>query len=721
MISLLAQIGAQVSAAMEAAFGEAVRGAAPLVRLAGDPKFGDYQSNVAMGLAKKLGAKPRDVAARIVEQLAASPSAGAMLDDAEVAGPGFINLRLADAFITRSLESIPAAGSEDRLGIDIVNEADRRTVVIDYSSPNVAKEMHVGHLRTTVIGDTIARVIAFQGHRVIRQNHLGDWGTQFGMVILAYWHLCMAKHRQETPADFRRLTDELGAADAAARLRLLKQRCAIHQENLRRDPDGSREFHPYLKDLRPRFEDLLPMYKYVSTVESAAKGIDDPELMITDPITGERTHLSEVSKRVAAILQGKTARPNDQELEAWRKAKAATLEECNRIYRRLGVLLCDEDACGESFYNALLPGVVEELQAVLRTTEGQEAEIRAICREDRGAVCVFFEKADGSPVFKGPTGDPLPMLIRKSDGASLYATTDLAAILYRVSHSEHHPIALRTESLRQTLGAEPYHGGLGADRVIYVVGAPQKMHFQMLFATARALGWTKKPGATVALEHVSFGSVLGEDRRMLRTRSGESVKLKDLLSEAVRRAEDQLRRTEADPEKRRGFPDDEVRRIAETVGIGAVKYADLSQNRNTDYVFNWEKMLSLQGNTAPYLMYAYARIRSIYRKGQEATPLDAQPAETPIGLQHAAERDLAFTLLRLAEVIDTCAETLLPNGLCEYLYNLAGRFMVFYESCPVLRAADDRTRASRLRLCDLTARALHIGLDLLGIGTLERM
>ncbi|MBK8268002.1 MAG: arginine--tRNA ligase [Planctomycetes bacterium] len=309
------------------------------------------------------------------------------------------------------------------------------------------------------------------------------------------------------------------------------------------------------------------------------------------------------------------------------------------------------------------------------------------------------------------------MIIQKSDGASLYATTDLAAALFRCAHPTKHPVDLKTPALADMLAK--LGGGLGADRVIYHVGSPQKLHFDMLFPAVHALGWSRKPdGTRTLLEHVSFGSVLGEDRKMLRTRSGDSVKLKELLEEAVDRAEKQLRETESDADKKRGFSDGEIRQVAETVGIAAVKYADLCQNRNTDYVFSWDKMLALQGNTAPYLLYAYARIRSIHRKGAESG--SAGQGGT-IMLAEPAERDLALAILKFPEVIDSVADALMPNYLCEYLYDLAGRFMTFYENCPVLKAPDAAIAASRLRLCDLTARALKLGLGLMGIRTLERM
>ncbi len=792
MKSILQQLKGHVAAALDVAFGEDAAGVDPLVKAAGDPKFGDYQANCAMGLAKRLQDKPRDIAQKIIDALSAA--AHDMIDPPEIAGPGFINLRLKTEFLQAALASIPPApadsdqsrdregavgtqdyatagiegkpladarGSDqdrssaendvaadprvgrDRLGIERVAPADRETVVIDYSSPNVAKQMHVGHLRSTIIGDTIARTIEFEGHEVIRQNHLGDWGTQFGMVILGFWHLCMAKHQIETIADFRRITVKLTSGEPADRLAILKERCAIHQQNLDGDPKGEKEFNPFIESLQnrtqmlPSLGDLVVLYKYVSTVESAAKGIDDEKLIIHHDHWGNR-HVSTLSRHIAAMLQGKTDRPNAQERKAWELARDATLDECDDLYVRLGVLLRKADACGESFYQPLLheieengtrlKGVVDELRDRLTPDAERQGELRAICREDQGAICVFLENPDGTPAFKGSQGDPLPMIIEKSDGASLYSTTDIAAILYRISQRQKHPIELNTPRLREEL--DKLGGGLGATRILYVVGSPQKLHFEMLFATVRALGWTR-PGdgsREVRLEHVTFGSVLGDNRKMLKTRTGENVKLKDLLDEGVQRAEAMVRESEADPDKRRGFDEDEIRQIAETVGIAAVKYADLCQNRNTDYVFSWNKMLALQGNTAPYMLYAYARIRSIYRKGAEAAHSaggdeDFAIRHSPfaIALDAPAEWALALSILRLAETIDAVGETLLPNILCEYLYDLAGRFMSFYETCPVLQAPDEATTASRLRLCDLAARALKLGLGLLGIPTLERM
>ena len=734
MKSILTQLRQYISAALLTAFGDAVEGVDPLVKSAGDPKFGDYQCNVAMGLAKKLGQRPRDVAEKIVGGLPLA--AMDMLDRPEIGGPGFINLRLKPEFLQTSLQSIPPAGDEtstarppaatkvwhgrparaptgetpvpqdssrdakispdnsvgsavrtDRLGIDSVSEAERQTVVIDYSSPNVAKQMHVGHLRSTIIGDTIARVIEFEGHEVVRQNHVGDWGTQFGIILEELYE------RNLLP---RKLT-----------------KSSVLWSELPEDPG-----------------ELEAIYR------SGNAKMSNPDFA------------NRARQAVSRLQSG-----GESERIAWTHVTAESWHGIARLYNRLGVSLDASNMRGESFYHPFLPGVVAELRATLQSRDLQGADdvaedvrnpekplplgrgsdqqrpggavrpeaLRAVCREDQGALCVFLENEDGTPAFKGPQGDPFPVIIQKSDGAYLYTTTDLAGVLYRTAHTERHPIHLHDDGLIEALKNQG--GGLGATRILYVVGAPQKLHFEMLFATVRALGWTR-PGdgsREVRLEHVSFGSVLGQNRKMLKTRTGENVKLKDLLDEAVQRAEALVRATEDDPDKRRGFDDDEIKRIAETVGIAAVKYADLCQNRNTDYVFSWDKMLALQGNTAPYMLYAYARIRSIYRKGAESTGSAISDQRSAISLDHAAERALALSILRLAETVDAVSDTLLPNILCEYLYELAGRFMAFYESCPVLQAPDEAARASRLRLCDLTARALKVGLDLLGIPTLERM
>lgn len=656
MKSIAGQLTSLFSAAIEQAFGAPGHGTDPMIRPSADEKFGDYQSNVAMGLAKRLGAKPREVAQKIVDALAAEPQAAVICQPFEIAGPGFINIRLRPEWMADVLNAVPAAGDRDRLGIDPAETP--QTVVVDYSSPNIAKQMHVGHLRSTIIGDSIARIIEFEGHRVIRQNHVGDWGTQFGM-------LC-AYLKEKMP---QALTDSAG----------------VH------------------------LADLEGFYKQANALDKEDAGFHE-----------------RARAEVVALHNH-----DESTLKAWRYIVNESRNHYMPIYRRLGVSLRQEDERGESFYAERLSGVVAEMErsygggtgAPSPSTDEPRAFLglglskssprsapqgapslapqgvgdvpRLRVEISDGALCVFHETPSGEPMFKNPEGKPVPMIIRKSDGAYLYATTDLAALQFRIRE-------------------------LGADRIIYVTDARQAQHFEMVFATARAAGWTLHGGRTipVQLDHVTFGSILGDDRKPLKTRSGENVKLSELLDEAVNRAEKLIRSNEADPAKCRGFTEDEIRDIAEAVGIGAVKYADLSQNRQSDYIFSWDKMLAMEGNTAPYMMYAYARIRSIYRKGAEES---RDLAAGRIQLVEPAERLLARQVLRLPETLEGAAVGLRLNIITEYLYNLASAFMSFYEACPVLKAETDALRASRLRLCDLTARALRIGLDLLGIRVVERM
>ena len=618
----------------------------PSVRPAGDPKFGDYQCNVAMSLAKRLKSKPRDIAERI--KAAVEPGLADVVEPLEIAGPGFINIRLRSAYLAQYLGEVPAppadeaeaaitefepdSGGFDRVGLSPVDNAER--VVVEYSQPNIAKQMHVGHLRGTVIGDVFARVLALEGHEVIRQNHIGDWGTQFGTLIR--WYREQPRPTPETHGD---VLAAISADYQAA------------QKRFKEDADFAREAR-------------------------------------------------------AAVAELQSGDPQARELWEWMCAES--WRAFTETYERLGVLLKPADVRGESFYNDRLGGLVEELRKDLPPraegllAEGQRPERPWVeVRDDQGAVCVFLWDEQGEPQFKTPTGDPLPMIIRKSDGAYLYATTDLAAIRFRL-HELH------------------------AMRVIYVTDARQKLHFQMWMATARAAGWIDQ-GQRV--EHVTFGSVLGEDRRPLKTRAGGAVKLHELLDEAEKRAYELLRERNAgggaagaggaDAD---AMNDDEMRQIARRVGVAAVKYADLRNDRNADYVFAWDKMITFQGNTAPYMMYAYARIRSIYRKAAERRgATDVYDAGVSLRLDEPAERALALRLAQFRETVDTVAADLCPHVLCAYLYDVATEFMRFYESCPVLGAVDEATQLSRLRLCDLTARTLKLGLGLLGIGVLERM
>ncbi|HEX7010628.1 MAG TPA: arginine--tRNA ligase [Phycisphaeraceae bacterium] len=554
----------------------------PQLRPAGQPQFGDYQANLAMSLAKQLGRKPRDLAQAIVDHLHGE----GLIERADVAGPGFINLRLTQAALDHA-----AAAMLDSATLGVEPASPSLRVVVDYSSPNVAKEMHVGHLRSTVIGDAIARLLGFLGHEVIRQNHLGDWGTQFGMLI---------EHYLDSGAQPGELARDIA--------------------------------------------DLTTFY------QQAKQKFD------ADPAFADRAR-----QRVVALQSG-----DPDTLSLWRELIDASYRHFRQVYERLDVLLDENDIRGESFYNDQLPHVIEDLERV------------GLLRESQGALVVYPEG------FADREGEPLPMIVRKSDGGYLYATTDLAAARYRIDT-------------------------LGARWIIYVTDARQSQHFAMLFQTLRQAGWASD---SVRLDHVAFGAVLGPDRKPFKTRQGGLIRLSDLLDEAEARAMRIVREKGAidDP----GYQRD----VAHAIGIGALKYADLASDRIKDYVFDWDRMLALDGNTAPYLQNAYVRIRSIFRKGN----LDADHVlPQAIRLAHAAERQLALKLLQFPRVIAATAQSLEPHRLCNYLYELATAYHQFYEQCPVLSAPDDATRDSRLALCELVARTLKQGLSLLGIDVVEQM
>lgn len=552
---------------------------------ASKPEFGDYQANGVMAIAKQLQMNPRELAQRVVELIEIANDS--LIARVEIAGPGFINIHLRNPNLMQQASGVLQHTQA------LIPPAERALrIVVDYSSPNLAKEMHVGHLRGTIIGDCLARVLEKQGHTVIRQNHVGDWGTQFGMLI-AY------------------LKEVINGIET--------------------DSDA----------LPTRLADLEVFYR-------AAR-----ERFDSDPEFAETSRLSVVK------LQG----GDPEYLQIWRKFIDESLRHCQSVYDRLNVTLSQEDLRAESFYNDELGGIVTTL------------EEKHLLTLSAGALCVFL------PEFTGKEGDTLPVIIRKSDGAYLYATTDLAAVRYRSFD-------------------------LHADRSLYVVDARQSLHFQQVFAVARIAGLASE---NISLEHIAFGTMMGKDGKPFQTRSGDTIKLVELLNEACRRA------FELVSEKNPDLNEDSRQAIADKVGIAAVKYADLSKNRTSDYIFDWSSMLSFEGNTAPYLMYAYARIKSILRKQEVAleqyniTSIDAQE-----------ERDLLLKNLQMPEVIEMVAADCYPNLLCNYLYELAGKFMRFYEACPILKA-ELKIRNSRLSLAALTAETLQQGLDLLGIETLEQM
>ena len=599
MLRIADTLEAQLQAAMERAFPDAAAEAQaagrrldPQLAPASKPEFGDFQANGALPLAKPLGQPPRKIAEAVVEQLKAEPAFAELCLEPQIAGPGFINLTLRPE---RLAAEVQARLGDQRLGVPAVEQA--APVVVDFSSPNIAKEMHVGHLRSTIIGDSLARVLEFRGHPVLRLNHVGDWGTQFGMLIT---HL-----KQVAPA-------ALQTADAV--------------------------------DLG----DLVAFYR------QAKQRFDDDEAFQT-------TSREEVVK-----LQG----GDPVSLKAWGLLCDQSRREFQKIYNRLDIRLSER---GESFYNPYLEAVVADLEAT------------GLLVIDDGARCVFLEGVSGKD------GKPLPVIVQKSDGGFNYATTDLAAIRYR-------------------FGSSP--DGDGARRVIYVTDAGQANHFAGVFQVARRAGWLPDDGL---LEHVPFGLVQGEDGKKLKTRAGDTVRLRDLLDEAVERAEADLRRRLEEE----GRSEDEafIQHVATTVGLAAVKYADLSQNRITNYQFSFDRMLALQGNTAPYLLYAVVRIAGIARKGGD---LEAGAGSEPLHFAEPQQWALVRELLKFDAVIAEVEAELLPNRLCTYLFELSQVFNRFYDQVSVLKA-EEPARSSRLALCRLTADTLKLGLGLLGIPTLERM
>ena len=568
----------RVRLALAAAFGPEHADDDPVIR---PSQFADYQSNAALPLGKRLGRPPREVATELASRL---DVAGVCLPP-EVSGPGFINLTLRDDWIAAQATGLLG---DQRLGVGVAEPAQR--VVVDYSGPNVAKELHVGHLRATVVGDAIVRVLEYLGHDVIRAAHLGDWGTQFGMLI---------EHALDIGE--QKTSDQMRTGD----------------------------FTAFYQAARAEFD--------------------------ADPAFVER------SRRRVVSLQG----GDEESLRIWRMLVSESMVYLRRLYQRLNVTLStDADMDPESFYNPMLAEVCDELES------------KGIATISDGALCVF------PPGFTGRDGKPLPLILRKSDGGYGYATTDIAAIRYRICD-------------------------LGAQRMIYVVGADQRLHLAMVFATARLAGWLTDK---ISAEHAVIGLVTGADGQRLRTRTGEQVKLASLMDEAVERAEQVI----ADR-----YPDAaERQQIAEAVGIGALKYADLSVARDSSYALDFDRMLALTGNTGPYLQYATARIRSIFRRAG----LDPAGAITaPIQVTEEAERALALRLLGFGAVVGQVADTTEPHRLCGYLFELASAFTTFYEKCPVLQAGSSAVRDSRLALSGLTLRVLLTGLDLLGVPVPDRM
>lgn len=577
-MNIQALLSEKVSQAMIAAGAPA--DCEPQVRQSAKVQFGDYQANGMMAVAKKLGMAPRQLAEQVLTHLDLSGIANKV----EIAGPGFINIFLEPAFLA---EQVQQALASDRLG---VSQPTRQTIVVDYSAPNVAKEMHVGHLRSTIIGDAAVRTLEFLGHHVIRANHVGDWGTQFGMLIA--W---LEKQQQENAGDMA------------------------------------------LADLEGFYRD-------------AKKHYDEDEAF------AERAR-----NYVVKLQSGDT-----YFREMWRKLVDITMTQNQITYDRLNVTLTRDDVMGESLYNPMLPGIVADLKA------------KGLAVESEGATVVFLDE------FKNKEGDPMGVIIQKKDGGYLYTTTDIACAKYR-------------------------YETLHADRVLYYIDSRQHQHLMQAWTIVRKAGYVPD---SVPLEHHMFGMMLGKDGKPFKTRAGGTVKLADLLDEALERA----RRLVA--EKNPDMPADELEKLANAVGIGAVKYADLSKNRTTDYIFDWDNMLAFEGNTAPYMQYAYTRVLSVFRKAD----IDEQAqASAPVIISEDREAQLAARLLQFEETLTVVAREGTPHVMCAYLYDVAGLFSGFYEHCPILSAENDAVRNSRLKLAQLTAKTLKLGLDTLGIETVERM
>lgn len=633
-----------------------------MVHPAQDAKFGDYQANCAMPLAKTLKKPPRDVAAEIVARLDVAD----LCDPPEIAGPGFINLRLKDAVLTADTARLVA---DPRLGIPRI--AAPKKYVVDYSGPNIAKPMHVGHLRSTVIGDSLDRILRFVGHEVVSDNHIGDWGTQFGMIIYGYRNFrdaaLLERNAVEELARLYRLVHQIAGYQAAV-VELPQLRTQLTEKEAAAKSMGAAAENaagPEKKDLARKAGKLRDEVKSLrEEIEEAEQKIANVES--TPPL---KAHC-EAHPRIADRAREETAKlhAGDAANRAlWEQFMPACQAELDAMYRRMGITF--DLTLGESFYNPMLKEVVDDLVR------------RGIAVESDGAMCVFLE------------GKKAPFLVRKSDGAFTYATTDLATLRYRADT-------------------------LKADVILYVVGAPQAEHFELLFATG------KKWGYDVDCRHISFGSVLDENRQMFRTRSGGTVGLETLLDEAVVRARQIV---DANDDGKPSGPelDDATRQaIAEVVGLGAIKYADLHHNRDSDYVFSWDKMLAMSGDTGTYMQYACARIGGIFRKGgttREAVRSVAAGKPDAIRFTHPSERALAVQIHRFGEVLVEALVDYRPSQLTAWLFETANAFSTFYNHCPVKDEPDEAVRASRYLLCDLTATALETGLGLLGIQVREQM
>ena len=621
-----------------------------------NPQFGDFQANCAMSLGKKLEKQPREIAALIIEKL----SIDDFCEAPEVAGPGFINLKLKTDYLEQQLQN---SLQDERLGVAESRMAQK--TIIDFSSPNVAKPMHVGHLRSTVIGDALARILKFLGHDVVTDNHIGDWGTQFGMILYGYKNFLDEVAYQQNPVGelsrlYRLVRQLCDYHSTSAQLEKLQQNVetaeqALSEAEAKSDPQDKKQ-KKAIKKLRSTLagsrEALASARKKIQAVQ------EQPELL----------EMANAHPQIVILTREETAKLHAGDAEnnkLWNDFLPACNEAMEVVYKRLGIQF--DLTLGESYYQPLLGNVVDDLKK------------KGLASESQGAICVFVE------------GNKAPFIIQKQDGAFTYATTDLATIQYRVNE-------------------------LKAKNILYVVDKRQSEHFQLLFDVSRLWGYDQ-----TQMQHVSFGTVMGKDNKPFKTRAGDTIGLESLLDESIARARTIV--DENDDRKPNGPELDEKERqqIAEIIGLGGIKYADLHHNRESDYVFDWDKMLSMNGDTATYMQYAFARICGIFRKaGLSREEVQADPT-APISLQHDAEQALGVQLLRFEEALANVAQEYRPNLLTNYLFETANAFSSFYEHCTVAKEEDPSIRMSRLKLCDLTARTIKRGLSLLGIETSDRM
>ena len=658
-MNILAELRSRFAAALTD-FADNPAPFAVMVRPSQDSRFGDYQANCAMPLAKQVGANPREVAQQIIDRLHVSD----LCDPPEVAGPGFINLRLRSDWLEAAVNT---AALDEQLGVK--PPPTQRQYVVDFSGPNVAKPMHVGHLRSTVIGDALCRILRALGHHVVSDNHIGDWGTQFGMIIYGYKHFLNQTAYEQDPVGelarlYRRVNQLSDYVEARDQLPRLEQQAAERASALQAaEADASIPEKERKKTLKKLREAVADAQAAVQSAQSKVAAIEsDPKLKAD---AAAHPNIARAARDETAKLHA----GDPENTRLWQQFLPQCLAALQRVYDRLGIAF--DLQLGESYYQPNLAAVVRDL------------EERGMAAESNGATCVFI------------AGNEAPFIVRKSDGAFTYATTDLATIRYREEE-------------------------LHADAILYVVDTRQAEHFNLLFATARRWGY-----AETEFQHVSFGTVMGEDGKPFKTRAGDTVGLESLLDEAVakaRRIVDENDDAKRDEQEQPAPELDAAERqgVAEIVGIGGIKYADLRHNRDSDYVFSWEKMLANTGDTATYMQYAYARICGIFRRGGESRD-SLRAAGERIRLAESAERGLALQLCRFPEALAAVATEYRPNQLTQYLFETANTLSTFYEQCNVLKAPDAATRTSRLMLVDLTGRVIERGLSLLGIAVSERM